>query len=393
MAAGSILGTIATYAAIASAAASVAAIGYQAAQSPPKTPNLASSSREVAEAQANALPDQRRLAAAAQQGGKTTYSTGPRTEKQLLPFVNMPSYRGARGGQLVPYDPKDWQEGGKYYDPSKPNFQPNIIERKVKVRIPAGTKEADFTGYGTADVEGDLARKMTDIQLDLGRKYGTQFADEARKAQEQADPEGTAARKLEMEMIQKELDKPSPINPLSASLDKSISGQVGAGSGLDDMSQELLDAALARASADRGGSGLEADLVDQSMSTGMEGQARREAALRKGSAWLASGSTPEDIAYRREQQNISNLGAFVAGQTPQSQFQNLAGAGRGAAPFVPGQAPPQLPQNAGAGGGQYAVNSYQAKINQAANQANPWLAGMSTLLNGISAAGNTVPTR
>ena len=55
-------------------------------------------------------------------------------------------------------------------------------------------------------------------------------------------------------------------------------------------------------------------------------------------AFLTSGATPEDVAYRREEQAFANLGSFAVGESPIAQFGQLSGAGEGAVPFGTGVA-------------------------------------------------------
>jgi hypothetical protein len=156
--------------------------------------------------------------------------------------------------------------------------------------------------------------------------------------------------------------------------------RVKAGAGLDQMSQELLDKELAAANTTRGGSGATAATVAQNMSTGKEGQARLQAEQGQVGNWLQSGSTPEDIAYRREQQNLANMGAFVGGRTPQSQFQNLSGAGRGTTPMYQANLPGM--NNAANGANAYTIGAWQDQLRAQQNQANPWMAGLSSMLSG-----------
>jgi hypothetical protein len=90
-------------AAIAGAAVS-GAINYAvSASSQPKVPNLAASSKELANVQAELLPFQRQLEAAAQQGGKTTIPGESVSQQQVL----------TKDG-WVPYNPADFNNGGKY---------------------------------------------------------------------------------------------------------------------------------------------------------------------------------------------------------------------------------------------------------------------------------------
>lgn len=419
--------TVGTIATIASAAASLSAMGYQAAQGAPKTPDLASASREVSQAQAAALPIQRGLSAAEAQGGK--YTQFVPTHKESQQFVKVPSGfasgstigPGMGGGgtaaevadaanglgladvvggalgfgdeqqyKYIPYKPEDWAEGGKYasYAAAHPKFnlKGSIVNRNVKVK--GHDQTSDFTGMGTADITGKLAQQQAKIQEELGAKYGPQFASEALKEARQADPLGFAARDQELSMIQDQIANPQPINPLSTELEQRMQQRVDAGAGLDSMSKEVLDAAIARSNADRGGrtgtSGVETNLT-----TGMEGAARRQSGIGQAQSFLSSGSTPEDIAYRREQQNLANLSSFQSGQTPESQFQNLSGAAQGATPFIPGQPGPTMPNNAGPAGSNYSVGSYLQNLRNQSGQANTWLGGLSALLSGVGAAAKT----
>jgi hypothetical protein len=419
-----VLATIAEIAAIAAAASSVAGTAYSATQSAPKPPNGASSSRRVAYAQANALPIQRGLSAAEQQGGQ--YSAWVPGHNEPTQYVKVPAgtsgvtgagaaYGTGLAGLIsretgfglpgtgsnepqftyVPYHAEDWQEGGKYantalaHGPNAPGsdawMRNHVVTRGQHV---AGhTQNYDFSGYGTADIEGEQARQFAKLQEELGAKYGTQFAEEAKHEAELADPMGTQARAKELELINQGIENPPPINPMATTLDQRMQERLKAGSGLDSMSQEALDKAIQNANASRGGS-VGAEDVTQSLSTGAEGAARRQAAIQQALQYTSSGVSPADVEYRREQQNLQNLGSFVAGRTPESQFANLSGAGAaGATPFYGGQPLPQQPQNAGAGGQGYALSNYLAGLRQQQGQVGGWTAGISGLLNTIGALG------
>lgn len=368
------------------AVATLASVGYSAysaSQQQTYTPST-TGSREVSDAQARMLPIQRALAAAEQSGGKVDLPPellGTHSEQQQFVKVPVgPKNKHGQGYEEVPYVASEWESGGKY----NPNggIDPLIYNKAVDV---PDKSSLDFAGYGTADIEGKLARQNADTAIALGEKYGVDFAKEATKEAEQADPEGTAARKMEYQLIQDQINKPKPVNPLSTGLESQIDSQLKAGSGLDPMSRDLLEQAVAKSNAARGDRSNAGDIA-QSMSTGMEGQARREAGATKSQGFLSSGTSPADIEYRRSQQNLANLGAFTSGQTPESQFSNLSGAGQGAAPQVNGQQLPSMPNNASQVGGQYGVQAYQAQLNQAQNGTSPWLAGLSTLLSGVSSA-------
>jgi hypothetical protein len=384
--------TIASIASIAAAAAGLASMGYQAAKGAPQIPSGASASREIAQAQANALPEQRALAAAEQQGISTPMTIPAHKEKTQMAFVpNTRTQTGPNGntstqitggGKWVPYKASDWTGTGQYASLGQPRL------KNQNVMVPETTKTENFQGYGTADVEGKLAGQMADIQQQLGAKYGIPFAEEAKREAELADPQGTAARKMEYDLIQKELNNPTPVNPLSSTLENQVDAQLKAGAGLDPQSQDVLNSALARANADRAG-GVAPEDVATSMMTGAEGEARRQAAIQKAQGFLSSGSSPADIQYRREQQNLANLSSFVGGRTPESQFQQLSGASQGTTPLVGAQQAPTMPGGASQLGGEYSVAGYQAGT-KAASTPNPWMAGISSLLSSVSGLGKAI---
>ena len=402
------LATIATLATIAAAGTSIYA-QYEAANQKITPVDSASSSKKVSNAQALALPEQLKLQQLMQQGGKGVVNMPAHTRTEKV--YNIPagsewdfdksnnlnsmvlkgvdpvagtvldkSLSSALGlskkrtvWKLVPAS--EWEEGGSMAGQPKP---PEAWLSEQEVQVPAGPQEVDFSGFGTADIEGTKARQAADLQLSLAQKYGVQFAEEARKAQEQADPLGTKARAMQFDLMQKDM----PVSPLSGTLDSQITDQVKAGRGFDPMSKDLLEKAVAEANASRGGAASSDDIAT-SMSTGAGGQARLDAAIAKSKAFQSSGQTPEDIAFKRAQQKISNTGAFVNGATPQSQFGNIAAAGQGATPVAGAQPTTALPNNASQLGSSYANAVNSANTNTANSQANNWFAGLSTILSGI----------
>lgn len=392
------VGAIASIATIVAAAASIAGTAYAATQDGPKLPNAASSSRKVALAQAGMLPTQRTLAAYEQLGEpfpgqsvtlsyadakaefkrlKKEFRQGKRDDPTLKAQMNLLQQAMRKADSAAP---QVRNSNGKLVR-KKGTGQVTVYQDQFGQYIPQNLAQADFTGFGTADIEGQLARQYADIEAELSRKYGKEFATQARQLAEQADPEGTAARKLEYEMIQKQIEQGKPISPLSTGIEQSVKGQLEAGAGFDPLSRELLESSIAQANKARAGTGPSGQQVADWLSTGWEGQGRRQAATDKATAWLSSGQTPEDIGYRREQQNLANLGAFVSGRTPESQFENIAGAGRGAAPLIPGQTGPGMPQNAASLGPGYDVNRYRAQVGAELGAANPWLSGISSILS------------
>ncbi len=364
------------------------AYAYASAPGTPQGPNLNAASRAGVLADASTLADRRRLEAAAQQGTSTTYMTGPRTVKREVQFVKIPT--GATSGKIgaptmkdVPYVASEWQEGGKYFKSGE--GIPVVFTKHVKVHIPAQERTADFTGYGEADVQGKLAEENATNQLALEKKYGPQFIEEALKQQELADPNGTAARNKIYELIQQQAGE-QPDRPVANLLDSQVADQLAAGKGLDHISNDVLDEAVAQAQASRGEGSSQTDYADP-LTSGFAGQSRLSAAQQKALGWLSSGATPEDVRYRREQQTMANEGAFINGQTPESQFQNLSGAQNGATPIYNGRPLPGQSPGAGAAAQGAAVQGFNAQLGAQASQADHWLSGLSVLLHGASAAG------
>lgn len=390
---------------------------YAAASAPgmPAYPNTAKAAWETSNAQAAALPGQRAMQAAAEQGGQQEYFVPAHQEQQQMVWITRaptdadraawmdahPQGAAVAGGPggggrpgetdaayqaradramrvatvraLVPYNAADWQEGGQYASLGKPK----IVNKTVKV--PAGTQTADFTGYGTADVQGKIARQYAAMEQQLSEKYGPQFAAEAAKEAQEADPEGYAARQEMYQQIQNELNK-TPQRPVADLLQQQVAQQVQAGNRLDPMESEVLRGAVADAQFARGQGGSSAQDFATPMETGLPGEQRQQAGISKGMSWLGGGATPEDVAYRRQQQDMANLSAFINGQSPVAEFPQLSSAQQGTTPFVPGQAGAQMPNaNLGAAS-QFALGNWNTQMKQALNTPNSWMTGVSALL-------------
>ena len=402
-------------AAVAGAAVSAGASYAIGQASQPNQPDLASSSRELAEVNAELLPLRRQLEAAAKMGGKVTIDNYPaHTEKKPFYWVPGGSYldslTGSSNGSTedelkqaikpdptgtglvtslglfgkkkkttwIPVPKEEWEKGGKYEGQPIPQYGGG---EDWPFQIPAGPKTIDFTGYGEADANAVVARETAKAQLALQQKYGVQFAETAAEQQKLADPEGYAARQKMNELIQGQINR-TPDRTVARTLDSQIGAQLDAGSGLDADSRAMLDEAVRQAGGARGGIDTAADFSDP-LTQGWAGQARKTAGIQKAQGWLGSGATPQDADYRTEQQNMANLSALVNGATPQSQFSNLSAPGP--TPMVSGGALPQMPNNASAGAAN-AINSYNAQIDQATSNTNDWMAGLAGLLSVGNAA-------
>lgn len=385
--------TITAIAASVAAAVAIAGTAYTMTQGPPGMPTGNAQAAGVL-ADAETLPLRRQLEAAAQQGiriekpGYTQIS------------INDPKARDAlnklgKDYQFWTNDPKAdplAKDASLSYIKQAQDLVMNSPDGKVWLSpdgriVPESERYADFRGLGEAQVKAKLAEEMAQIQLNLGQKYGKQFIDAAKAQQALADPEGTAARSKLYNLIEKQIHE-TPDRPVASTLDRQIEAQLKAGSGLDDTARSVLDDAVAKAQAARGQDGNGGADFAAPMTTGFEGDQRAMAANQKAMGWLSSGATPEDVAYRREQQDMANLSSFINGQTPESQFASLSGAQQGATPFYAGAPLSNVNPNAGAASQQFATSAWQTNLGYEASQTPSWMTGITAALGlGNAAAG------
>lgn len=314
---------IGTTAAVLGTAGSLASVGYSlAGGNQASLPNLASSSRDVSNSKFKLLPKQRQLAALAATGGV---------------------------GDIM-------------------------VDNQLK--------HVDFRGRGTADIQGAEARQTAQGALDRSKKYDSQFIAEALKQEALANPESVAARQRENDLIQQQISG-SPNNPVSDLLNSQVESQVKAGKGLDEFDQDVLNRSASQALSERGGGDRQRTDFAEPLTTGFAGTQRQMAGNQKAISFLTSGSSPEDIAYRKEQQNLANLSAQINGATPVSEFKSLSGAQSQVTPTVSG---PPLPTASNSLG--LAANSAATNYAQRTNQTDSWMAGLSGIINASGAIGN-----
>lgn len=329
--------------AIISAAVTIGMAAYQAS-SQPTPPNLGASSAAMSNANAALLPFQRAITAAAT--GGTSYTFDPHS----LPGDNMSS------------------------------FLNSLRADGVSHTNPDGTITIDFTGMGQADTQAAIATATAANNLALAQRYDPQFIDAARAQLQQADPQGWAARARWGEQT-KEFENLNPVNPISTELENQVTDQLQAGKGLDSFDQHTLDDAVAQSGSARGGTTPGADFSEP-LTTGAAGERRRMAGIQHGISFAASGQTPEDEAYRHNQEAIALMSSFVHGQTPQSQFGSNRNAQTGPTPT--GTPVPQSPMLQNTGG--LATQGATTQFGQQVNQPNSWLQGISGIIN----AGNAI---
>jgi len=355
-----------SWAAIGATVAGAALSAGVAYASQPDYGNPSKSSRKVVLAQLKALPGQRKVEAAAKLGIPVDYQTFGK--KKVT--IEKPIDQALKDGDITPVEYNRYAANG---------------QKMAKVRIPQGAvQHADFTGYGDADIEGQLAKDMAQNQLELQQKYGEDFAKLAREQAALADPEGTAARGMLADKIM-EMDEARKTRqrPVATMLDAQIGGDVDLGRDLDPESEAAIREVLAR----RGDTTSGLDGVSQYLQDGPEGDARIAGRLRRGMAYQSSGQSPEDQAYREEQQSMADMASFLGGRTPQSQFGALQAGQQGASPMPRGGALPNVQPNINQMGAQAGLQRYGQGVQAVAGNVSPWFAGLSLAAKGIATAG------
>ena len=362
---------VAVAASVAAAAAASSAGYAMSGAGEPSQPNLAASSAQLANIEAEMLPIERQLTAAANQGTSTTVAMPAHITTQQQVYI--PGAGGA-AGQWIPYDPSQFQPGGQYASISKPQI------RTQNVHVPAGDQTFNFTGMGSAEVQSELAQQLAAVRLSLQAQYGPQFIAQAASEEQQAEPQQVAARGQEFGELEKQLATPF-VQPAANVMDRQVQQELQAAQAnkLDPAMMSLLTSGGQAADAAREGGSNPPANFEQPLTSGFAGEAQQLGAIQAAMGELTSGSDPQDIAYRHQQQEIGNVGAFANSQTPEAQFQSLSGAQQGAAPFNPGQSLPEMPGNeAGAGGA--ALSGFQSQLQESENQMAPWLGGVSSTL-------------
>lgn len=392
-----------SWAAIAATLVGTAASVGVAAASAPDYGDPVKSSRKTVIAGLKAYPGQRQVDMAAKLGQKVEYDTGksnwlrPREaykqgliskeDWQYYQRLNDKKGLGIFGNLMPGTEPlTTGPNEGQNQDQRTGSHRGHDVRVKGgHMQIKVGTKKAtaDFTGMGDAEVQGKLARSSAENLLALQKKYGPEFIAEAKRQQELADPEGTAARKLlASEIDRMEQARQTRERPVANLLDSQLlaEGQ-GAAPGAG------AEADIARVLAERDGTTLGTGDVLDELETGPTGEARKNDRLRKMTAYLSSGASPTDSAFREKQNSLANMSSFLAGRTPQSQFASLSGAQTGAAPQPQGA--PLVGQNPNMMqlGDQAGANTYAAGVRNVANTVSPWYAGLSLVTQGLSTAG------
>lgn len=376
----------------------------------PQQPNLGAASKAISDAEASMLPQYRQEAAAAQLGLNDQHLN------QGYTSMDVDAYRQQIQSQIeaiqAQYNPPQQNTNGRnrpgqqaagqlsqLFMPASAQRQIANLQKSLQSLPKSGTvyvgpgggivpasqalSGGDFTGQGAADIQAEIAKQMAGGELDLAQKYDPAFIAAALKQEALANPEGVQARQRENELIQQQINQPIA-NPVAQTLTDQVQQQIAAGKGLDEFDKAALDQSVAQALAARGGSPAPDQDFQADLTTGAAGTQRQLAGIQKGVGLMTSGTTPEDIAYRREQQNLSNLSNEMSGQTPLTEFKSLSGAQSGPTPTTPGAPLPLAGQNNLQTGAGAAETQYAQQI----AQPNPWMTGITSAINLGTAAGN-----
>jgi hypothetical protein len=253
-------------------------------------------------------------------------------------------------------------------------------------------KTYDFTNLGTADIQNKYSDQMAATLLAIQQQYGAAYIQQRLADLKQSDPSGYAAYQQLFDKIQQEAAQTPPDMPLSKATQDSINGILKGSTSLtpDEMSQVKQQ----QGSQDAASGIMLGNAPAQALGTGAVQAVdnKTNQAEAAANAYLSKGISPSDIAYRALQQNMANEANFANGTNPTAQFSSLAGAQSGAAP-TPNSGFQQQQANEFAAAAQGIGNAnqlfgYQNQIAQ--NSANPYLAGLSTALQGVGTITNAM---
>lgn len=251
----------------------------------------------------------------------------------------------------------------------------NVVPRSEAV-------DADFTGYGEADVQGDFARQMAEANLGIQKDLGPEYVANARKLLEQADPEGWAKRQ-ELAQLVSEITGRAPDTEMARQLQGQLRDELNLGGTLDPETRREVDQYVLGQQVREGGGFGTSDIFTRGQEIGSAAEARRGQRQQKALSFLTSGKTPDDILTADEMKKAGVLTSFTRGESPTGQFQQLSGTQQQSVPFMTTTPGPTLNPNAGQSGANFAQQNYGQQMNWASQQANPWLAGLGTAFNAI----------
>lgn len=291
--------------------------------------------------------------------------------------------------QEIP-DPADAAVAGIQADQELSPFN-YLINAAAKMgnKITIDGKAFDFSGLGEADTARVVSDQMAKTLLAISKEKSPAIIAQRLEELKAADPKGYAARQQLFDKIIAEASA-NPDRPLATETNNLIQAELSKGVGFNDDKQrrEFQDTIRGRQAATgitRGASKVSEEAKGMlSAGEGLRNQ-RQQSALEL----LTSGATPEDIAYRKLQQDLGNLGSFANGTTPEAQFGQVSAAQGGPVSFTGNGVNTNLTDPNAAGN---AINNmlknWTTTQNWNQSQANPWMAALSTGVSGAGAIKN-----
>lgn len=415
MAYGSIIGSLVSAAVM---AAMNAAIANASKPKMGAQPDYASASEAEVEADVGTLAARRAITMAAALGKDTVVKTGDtRADYKIkLPNSETEHYSTPKAawdamvekGWISTVEGLDGSKDVYYTDPvtgnkvhvdkvskgkrGKPELELlDLVQKNTKVFSynPAEpvTVTAPFKGIGDVDLQKASMIKSAQNMLDLQKKYGADFAQVALEQEKLADPKGWKARQALDKLLTEEQAQAGQVSPVSSKLYEQMGRDLSTGAGLSAEDLQAIGQTLAQRGALGDATGAD---IEGALTRGSAGLARESRARSNALALLQSGSTPEDIAYRRQQQSMSNIGSFLGGTSPVTQFASLSAAQSGTTPVYTGAA---LPTTAGSDATQAMLGaqqgSFQQKMQNMQSSASPWFTGLNAALKGANAVAAT----
>lgn len=263
-----------------------------------------------------------------------------------------------------------------------------LLGQKGTVNIPGkggGDQTFDFTGLGEADYQKQYADQLTQQLLQIQQDYGPQFVEQRLKELEQSDPEGAAMRRKLWDNIQTSASTVTE-RPGQEALRDSILAELNKGGELTPETAKRISQGIIGGQVARGNYLGNAAAKEEAAGLTSAEEAQKASRQQQALAFLTGGLDPQDAAYREQMQDVSNIGAFLSGETPVAQFSQLSGAQTGAAPFTTSGPLIGTNPNAGWQGVQNQQGVWNANQYLQQNQVNPWVAGLSGALRGGAVA-------
>lgn len=264
----------------------------------------------------------------------------------------------------------------------------SLLGDRISVDMPGGRRgamtEFDFTGLGEADFQRQYADQLTREMLQLQRDLGPQFVAQRLRELEASDPAGASIRRQLWDSISQSSETLTN-RPGAEQLQALIMGELEKGGQLDPETEERIGQGVRGGQVARGNFLGNAAVAEEAGTIASASEAQKSQRQQQALAFLTGGMAPEDANYREQQQDLSNLGAFLSGETPTAQFGQLSGAQNGVVPWTSSGPLQGVNANAGWQGVNNQAQLWGAQQQHQQNQVNPWIAGLSGAMQGGSA--------